>query len=88
MWLWSHPLTCRAILLTTKVHSLKVRNRLAHETVRQLMFALYNLNLLEPNVPVCDDDLGLLESAKVVASPARRRGQRLRQRHALGRVRR
>jgi hypothetical protein len=40
---------------------------MAHETVRQLMFALYNLKFPEPNGPVGDDDLGLLESAMVVA---------------------
>jgi hypothetical protein len=44
-----------------------VRNRLAHETVRQLMFVHCNLKLLEPNGPVGDDDLDFLESAMVAA---------------------
>jgi hypothetical protein len=55
-----------------------VRNRLAHETVRQLMLAHFYLKLLKPNGPVGDDDLGVLESAMVAAitcdesgSPAR-----------------
>jgi hypothetical protein len=43
------------------IHS-KVRNRPAHDTVRQLMFLHCNPKLLEPNGPV-GDDLGILESA-------------------------
>jgi hypothetical protein len=44
-----------------------VRNRLAHESVRQMTVVHCNLKLLEPNVPVGDDDLDFLESATVAA---------------------
>jgi hAT family C-terminal dimerisation region len=56
----------RSFSLQKRIHS-KVRNRLAHETVRQLMFVHCNPKLLEPNGPVGDDDLDFLESAMVAA---------------------
>jgi hypothetical protein len=48
------------------MHS-KVRNRLAHETVRLLMCVHRNLMRLDPIGPVSDDDLDFLESAMVAA---------------------
>jgi hAT family C-terminal dimerisation region len=56
----------RSFSLQKRIHA-KARNRLAHEAVRQLMFVLCNVKLLEPNEPVGDDDLDFLESAMVAA---------------------
>jgi hAT family C-terminal dimerisation region len=84
------PSSCsieRSFLLQKRIHS-KVRNPLAHKTVRQLMFVHCNLELSGPNGPVGDDDLDFLEPwwrLSPATSPARRRGLRRRQRHALGR---
>jgi hypothetical protein len=48
--------------LQERIHS-KVRNRLAHGNVRQLMFVHCNLRPLESMGPIVDDDLDFLESA-------------------------
>jgi hAT family C-terminal dimerisation region len=63
------PSSCpveRSFSLQKRIHS-KVQNRLAHETVRQLMFMYYNLKVLEPSGSVGDDDLDFLESAMAAA---------------------
>jgi hypothetical protein len=81
------PSSClveRSFSLQMRIHS-AVRNRLAHETVRELMFVHWNLKLLEPDGPVGDDDLGFLESAMVAAITCNETGS---QRHAFCRGRR
>jgi hypothetical protein len=68
-----YPSSCpveRSFSLQKRIHS-KVRNRLAYETVRLMMFVQCNLKLPEPNRPVGDDDLDFLESAMQSAATRR-----------------
>jgi hAT family C-terminal dimerisation region len=63
------PSSCpveRSFSLQKRIHS-KVRNRLAHENMCQLMFVHCNLKLPGLTGPVSDNDLDFLESAMVAA---------------------